>query len=370
MKNFITIALFCIIAYTSCQSQDDNVLEFKKEICFPTGFWAGSSHSGVFYEDNEPYYYFAELTSRKIIKIFDKDSKLVKEISLKTQPYINMTHSIYMPCMDSVIVMIGRPVQKVLVTNSKGETLFEKYFQQFVRTDSINYALEAPMWLPSAYYNKNIYMISNAYKQTGDETPAGQYAEIRNIANRQPRICQINLQDSSLSPIYFGKNTLSKIYDNDTIEHDSWCEFHICNHYLFDVTHDYGKIAVFDLKTNTLVKVLEIKHNNKIAGIEQIKHGDLPYNKIYELSNKSWQIQTILWDQYKDSYYIFIAKSKKELVVQIFDKNLTFKKEIDISKLRGPGWIIDYYMTRDGLAIPSTDKKSSNICYKVYDINI
>ncbi len=301
--------------------------------------------------------------------MFDKNSNLVKEISLKQQEYLSYAQHAYMPSMDSVIVTISRPLQKLLVTNSNGETIFEKYFQQFVRTDSIDHALNAPMWLPLTYYNNSVYLLYDAFKKLQYTTTPEEYASIRNIANRQPRICKVDLSNPDAEPICFGKNTLSKMYDNDTIDEITNPPFFsIGNHYLFDIKSHCGKIAVFDLNTNKLFKILEIKHNNKVIGIKQYKFKSLEEsNRIYEQNYHKWALDNVIWDKYRELYYVFFrggVKQNYRVMMQIFDKNLDFKQEIEIKDRVST---LSMYAVKEGLLLrDDADKK--NVTYKLYSI--
>lgn len=359
MKNIIIIIAICTL-FCSCKSKNDNyIIEFKKDITFNVGFQAGESFSGTFYNNNEPHYYFSEVVSRKVVKIFDKNANLVKEISLKNQEYLNLARNLYMPSMDSIIITIGDPVQKVLVTNSKGETLFEKYFEQYIRTDSIDYALDAPLWLPAARYNNNIYLINGAFKQLQYNATPDQYALMRSIVNRQPRICQVSL-DTNINPIYFGNNTLSKIYDNDTVNVGNPPFFTIGNHYLFDIARHSGKIAVFDLTTNKLCKILEIKHNNKIIGERKSNNKDVICKEL--------SIDNIVWDKYRELYYVLLSrgvKNKYQVIIQIFDKNFHFKQEVEMKDRLSTLTVL---VSKEGISLRliSNDK---NVTYKLYSIN-
>ncbi len=168
MKKLITFTLLCTMSCLFGISQNDNnILKYDKDIKFPTGFQAHASFSGVFYQDNEPYYYFGELISRKVIKVFDKDANLVKDISLKGTKYLDLAKNMNMIAMDSIIIALGDPVQVVFLANSNGEIFFEKHFPQYIITDTIDFALDSPFDLHTPFYNNSVYLQNNALKQIG-----------------------------------------------------------------------------------------------------------------------------------------------------------------------------------------------------------
>ncbi len=378
MKKVISIIILFALIFYSCKSQNNNIVEYKENISFPTGFQSHGSFSGMFYQDNEPYFYFGELISRKIIKVFNKDANLVKEISLKNQEYLNLAANMYMPSMDSVIVTFGHPVQKVLVTNSKGETIFEKYFKQFIRTDSIDYALDSPFALNTAFYHNSVYLFNNGFKQLSYDMTQEQYVAIQRLANKTPMICQIELDNQDKEPIYFGDNFAKRIYDNDSIATFHFPKFKVENNYLFYVIKGYGKILVVNLNNNEIFKILDIKHKNKRLGIEQRKFKNYEsYSKDEEDSEKNGSIFNVVWDKFREVYYILICegereKYKRKCFIQIFDKEFKFRKEIEIGD-KNDAYLFDcknVIVLDKGLLIKYNTSDSKSMVYRLYNINL
>ncbi len=378
MKRIILVVLLCIALCCSCKSQSYNTFTYIGDVNFPVGFTANDRCSGLFYQDNEPYYYFGELTSRKIIKIFDKNAKLVKEISLKNLNLPNTSHRMCMPSMDSIVMLFGHPLIEILVADSNGKTIFEKWFPPFIRTDTVDYALNAPRFYKPILYNNKIYLKNDAFKQLSDEMTTEKYVAFRKYAIKEPLICKIELDDPNKKPIYFGNDFSKKIFNNDSIERfTSYATFKIENNYLFDLIEGYGKILVIDLKTDSIFKILNIHHKNKPIGIEQRIFKDYQtYSKDEEEALKNWFINNVIWDKYRKVYYMFLLKnigitSKQTCFIQIYDQNLNFQKEI---KFNGKGthlYFDNVLITDKGLMIQDdSPNNNKNIVYKLYNVNL
>ncbi len=201
---------------------------------------------------------------------------------------------------------------------------------------------------------------------------------MKKYANKEPLVCQINLDNPDKEPIYFGNDFKRKVYSNDSIEVFNFPNFKIENKYLFYVIEGYGKILVIDLDKNEIFKILDIEHNNRHIGIDFCNFIDFETSsKISkEVYERGERISNIVWDKFQEKYYIFIhvhkkSKSNQVSFMQIWDKDLNFQKEIKFNGKKEERW---YYrniiITDKGLMIKYDTPDSKSMVYKKYNINL
>jgi hypothetical protein len=367
----IIILIFCLFLFLPCSSKND-ILKLKKEIVFNVGMPIKSC--GTFYENDSMYFYFAELASRKQIKIYNSNTDLVKTISLKKFNYLDMAENIYMPCMDSIILVIGNPVQLVYLIDDNANILYQRVFPQFVNTDSITYALDASFLDYSAcIYNNNnsIYLLLNAFRYLDTSIHLKEYVECNRIANNSPLFYNVSLNKKDSMITYIGNNLLPIVYPNDTIFRVHYPYFKIDNDYLFNFIYEFGKIMIIDTRTKKYIKTIQIKSRYAKIGIDVINFTDKNKDSQWDKIGESWRVQNIVWDKFKQCYYIFITKGayNNDVIIQRLDANFHLvaeKKMINNNNLRFTNVVV----IKDGLLINIyNEKNTNNAIYKLYSVN-
>jgi hypothetical protein len=147
--------------------------------------------------------------------------------------------------------------------------------------------------------------------------------------------------------------------------------FKIDNDYLFNFIYEFGKIMIIDTRTKKYIKTIQIKSRYAKIGIDVINFTDKNKDSQWDKIGESWRVQNIVWDKFKQCYYIFITKGayNNDVIIQRLDANFHLvaeKKMINNNNLRFTNVVV----IKDGLLINIyNEKNTNNAIYKLYSVN-
>ncbi|MGP1514629.1 MAG: hypothetical protein ACTTJH_01580 [Bacteroidales bacterium] len=382
MKNIVYILIFSLLLSYSCTAQHDaKELIFAKEIVFDRG---GYRCSGTFIDNGSFYIYVGEPVSRKELKIYNSDWELCKTIKLKSLPYLEYVHSLDIINMDSILIYIGSPLQRIYLIDSNANIKFQKDIPWSVKDDSVRMSLDHIVG--NSHYNNYIYTGRTIYP-TGKEIHSDSYncdARIKcnRVARELPVYCRISLQDSSLDFEGFGQGALNHLYVNDTILDASYGGTYICNNLFFHAHYVNGyNMLLFNLDDNKFQKKLSL--SSKIADFKKLKNVMMvgkSYNELRDINLKRFRrdgkppiVRTICWNPILKQYYFLVDVRPQShsdyFVIQSYDKDFNFIKEF---KVKDKDDIDEMYIFKDKLFTKSLRENGGqdrSIVYKVYTIN-
>jgi hypothetical protein len=336
MKN-IYICIMCLICF-SCTGQEENIKPLKS-FAFPTGYFVQTSFCGNFYDkDSNLFFYFGEPVSYKEIQIFDSKQKLVKKVSLKNIDYIAKAQTINIPCLDSIIITIGRPVQLIYILDSNANIIYKRYFPKSYIKDSIMCEYATSTMGNDIYYNGYIYLSNDVLLPFGDPKEFVRYLKWDYSGLHFSKI----RLDTSCYRHEFG-NYFDRVYKYPTSYRSCAQRYRVVNNYIFHYFAMVNKLAITDCDNTENIKIIELKSKYTPIGLREreIKEDDeinSIFNKMeYASCFSTGSLFNVVWDNYRNRYYFFIKTkfekdtSRCDWIIQTFDTNFNFVKECKIN---------------------------------------
>lgn len=383
----VVISLYLVIIsllLMSCQTKETELKE-KREFVFPTGYYVGPRCCGNFYDkDSNLFFYFAEPVSHKEIQIFNESQELVKRISLKDIEYIQLSKNIEMPCMDSIIITIGNPLQLIYVLDSDANVIYRKYLPHDYIKDSIVYEYgTSPPIFGYRYYNNGYIFIGNIALLPFDNTE--EYMRYIKTDYKNPKFSKIKLDSLNAEVQLFG-GYYDKVYESEFSFRFSQIDYKVVNNHIFNRCWPTNKVAVINCTNVDSVKVISLNSKYTTIGLGdiQIDKNDIIYkiqDKLFaNMYSQTGSLLNVVWDNYRQRYYFFIrtkCDSKtytRDGILQVFDKSFNFVKEMKLSNST-EFELCDITVTKEGLLInynrygkeENTTKK--DMVYKLYAID-
>ncbi len=359
MKKILCI-VFIVFTFVFCatQSATSGIL-FEQEIRIPA-----LKFGGMFHIDDNFYFYSIEPTSKKQLLIYDNKVELLKEISLKTIPYIDMCSGVDIFDFNRIALSIGSPLQIVYLIDSTAKIQGENFVPQFVLVDSVKKIYRYVETYKSFYDSvDNSILAYNIFFSQNSSTSA---FDVKQLAEKYPLMLKIPFRNCEQIE-NIGENKLCDMYEEETDVYENGYCFVVGNYILYSYSKSLVTL-VFDRKNNTFIK--KIKSTTKLLKPTKTK-------KNIQANHYPIYIMDICWNKVREEYYMLLVGDSDMIkdnnyILQVFDKDFKYEREVKLPRVSGNDDYV-YRMLSDGdrLVVKFSKNKSEDEFdyYNVYTIN-
>ncbi len=362
MKRFIYLIVVFIVAFSCSAQQNNSEIIFEKEVHVPF-YLPGIGQCNAFNIEDSIYIFSMEKTSKKVMGIYNLNSELIKTISLKNIPYIDMCKMVNIYNWDSIALALGAPLQCLYLMDSSAKIKSKRFFQQFESLDS-NGSVEKMFGCSKRFYNvesENYIIYNNIFTRVSGVTNS----DVKKVADNYPLMLNVPV-DTSLTISNIGDNMIDSIIVDGQFE-SGYCQ--VIGNYVFYFNSKELSVLVFDKRNYQYIKKVFIK-TDKIK-LKSTRH-KLEHTQMLDLD--------ICWNKERDEYYILLDVNDNykqkgyKSVIQVFDNGFNYKKEIKLPHIESNDQVQSVLSVKDKLIVcivKILNKKTyeTDMYYNVYTIN-